>query len=159
MSKRFANYRLVKIHRNYKVEQVADLLGVHKNTVRSWIKNGLPTCDNRPPFLILGAQLAAFLKSRRTKDKCSCKLGEFYCFRCRVPKTPAGGMADCLRVSDKIGHLKALCSDCLSMMNRRVSLARLGQFSAVLSIKFPMAEEQVSNRTQPNVNSDSEKGA
>jgi predicted DNA-binding protein (UPF0251 family) len=37
------NYRLVKIHRIYTVEDAARCLAVHKNTVRRWIKAGLPT--------------------------------------------------------------------------------------------------------------------
>jgi helix-turn-helix protein len=159
MSKRFANHRLVKIHRNYSVEQVAETLSVHKNTVRSWIKEGLPVCDERRPVLILGRDLSDFLQVRRTKNKRPCKLGELYCFRCRLPKLPAGAMADCFPVSDKIGHLQAICPDCDCMMNRRVSLAKIGLFAALLSITFPKAQEEVSNTTQPNVNSDFEGGA
>jgi len=37
------NHRLVKIHRIYTVEDAACCLAVHKNTVRRWIKAGLPT--------------------------------------------------------------------------------------------------------------------
>ena len=44
MSKR-PNPNLAKIHRNYTVEEVADLFSVHKNTVRLWVKNGLATND------------------------------------------------------------------------------------------------------------------
>ena len=47
MSKRHANLRLAKIHRNYTVEKVAGLFGVHRNTLREWIKRGLPTNDDR----------------------------------------------------------------------------------------------------------------
>jgi|SRR5271168_1257677 len=128
MAKRFANHRLVKIHLNYTVEEIALLLNVHKNTVRSWIKEGLPTCDDRRPVLILGVQLADFLKARRTKNKQPCKIGEFYCLRCRVPRFPAESMADCLTVTDKIGHLQAICPICYSVMNLRISLARLDLF-------------------------------
>ena len=41
MGKRRPNYRLVKIYRNYTVEEVASLLSVHKNTVRGWIKRSV----------------------------------------------------------------------------------------------------------------------
>ena len=54
MRKRRPNYRLVKIHRNYTVEEVARLFGTHNNTVRAWVKAGLPTCDGKRPTLILG---------------------------------------------------------------------------------------------------------
>ena len=90
MRKRRPNYRLVKIHRSYTVEEVARLLGMHKNTVRAWVKAGLPTCDGKRPTLILGSDLAAYLQARRTKNKRPCKPGEIYCVRCRAPKGPAG---------------------------------------------------------------------
>ncbi len=128
MAKRFANHRLVKIHLNYTVEEIALLLKVHKNTVRSWIKDGLPTCDDRRPVLVLGVQLAEFLKGRRTKNKQPCGFGQLFCFRCRAPRFPAGSMAECMRVTEKIGHLQAICRICYSMMNLRISLARLCQF-------------------------------
>ena len=152
--KRHANYRRAKIHRNYTVEDVADLFDVHKNTVRAWIKAGLPTCGAKRPVLILGIDLANFLRARRTKNKRPCKPGEFYCFRCRVPKSPAEGMTDLLHVTDKVGHLKALCPDCLCVMNRRVSMSKLAQVWGKMDITFPQALEQVSESTQPNVNSD-----
>ena len=57
MGKRHPNHRLVKIHRSYTVEEIASLFGIHKNTVRGWVKAGLPTCDNKRPMLILGHDL------------------------------------------------------------------------------------------------------
>ncbi len=54
MSKRHPNPRLVKIHRSYTVEETATVCGVHRNTVRQWIKTGLPTLDARRPVLMQG---------------------------------------------------------------------------------------------------------
>ena len=76
MSKRHPNPRLAKIHRNYTVEDVAAVFGVHRNTVREWVKRGLPTSDDRRPMLILGADLVAFLRARRVKNKRTCQPGE-----------------------------------------------------------------------------------
>jgi hypothetical protein len=50
---RFPSQR-VKLHRSYSVEQAAKGLNVHKNTVRRWIKDGLPTVGDRGQTLILG---------------------------------------------------------------------------------------------------------
>src|ERR1039458_3709374 len=84
MRKRRPNYRLVKIHRSYSVEEVARLFGTHKNSVSAWVKAGLPTCDGKRPMLILGRELAAYLKGRRTKNKRPSQPGEIYCVRCHA---------------------------------------------------------------------------
>src|SRR5208283_1015117 len=119
MRKRRPNYRLVKIHRSYTVEEIARLFGTHKNTVRAWVKAGLPTCDSKRPILILGRELAGYLKARRTKNKQPCQPGEFYCLRCRVPKRPAGDMADYLPTNESLGNLEGICPDCGAMIYRR----------------------------------------
>jgi hypothetical protein len=159
MAKRHPNYRLVKIHRSYTVEEIASLLGTHKNTVRAWVKAGLPTSDRKRPMLILGVDLAAFLQARRTNHKQSCKPDEFYCVRCRSPKAHAGGMVDWLPVTETIGHLQAICPDCNCMMNRWANLAQIARVREQLAVTFTEAREQVSNRIQPAVNSDFKQGA
>jgi Helix-turn-helix domain len=139
MSKRHPNPRLAKIHRSYTVEEVARLFGVHRNTVRAWVKLGLPTNDDRRPMLILGRDLVAFLCARRAKNKRTCKPGEVYCVRCRAPRVPAGNMADYQPVTETLGNLIAICSDCEAMMYRRVSLAKLEQVRGKLDITMPQA--------------------
>ena len=89
MKKRRPNYRRVKIHRNYTIEDIARLFGIHKNTVRHWIKEGLETINDKRPILILGPVLKEFLQIRRLKNKQTCKPDELYCLRCRTPKLPA----------------------------------------------------------------------
>ena len=154
MNKRQPNYRLAKIHRSYSVEQVARLFNTHKNTVRQWIKSGLPTCDTKRPYLILGSELRAFLQSRRARKKCPCGPGEFYCFRCRAPRPPAEGMVDYVPTSDTLGNLSAICPECSILMNRRTSLTRLRQFEGVFDITFPLALRRIVESPQPSVNSD-----
>jgi hypothetical protein len=154
MANRHPNYRLVKIHRSYAVEEIADLFGIHKNTVRRWVKAGLPTIDDRRPMLILGGELRAFLQARRKKNKRTCRPGEMYCVRCRAPKIPAGDMVDYLPVTEKLGNLKALCPDCDSIMNQRVSTAKLAQVRERMEIAFPQALRHLNESYQPSVNSD-----
>lgn len=139
MAKRTPNHRLVKIHRSYTVEEISRLFGSHKNTVRHWIKEGLPTIDDKRPKLILGHDLVAFLKVRRAKNKKTCKPGELYCVRCRTPKPPAGDMAEYIPITEKFGNLIAICPACDAIMNRRVSLARIGEFRGKVDISFPEA--------------------
>jgi hypothetical protein len=139
MRKRHPNHRLVKIHRNYTVEDIADLFGIHKNTVRGWVKAGLATSDDKRPMLILGHDLQAILQMRRKRNKKTCKPGELYCVRCRAPKLAGGDMAEYSPVTEKFGNLIAICPDCDSIMNRRVSLARIGEVCGNIDITFPKA--------------------
>lgn len=128
MGKRHPNPRLVKIHRNYTVEEVTRLLGVHKNTVRTWIKQGLPTINDKRPMLVLGPDLSAFLQAKRAKNKRPCKPGEMYCVRCRAPKAPAGNMVEYKPQTESLGNLFGICPDCDAGMNRRVSLPKWSRF-------------------------------
>jgi hypothetical protein len=134
MRRRRPNHKLVKIHRNYTVEETSRLLRIHKNTVRAWIEGGLPVCKDMRPHLILGRELAAFLQSRRAKKKRPCAPGEMYCFRCRVPRIPAGGIADFIPKTDVLGNLVGICSVCSTMMCRRASVAQLPAIRAKLDI-------------------------
>lgn len=156
MRKRHPNPRLAKIHRNYTVDEIAHLFGIHKNTVRDWVKRGLPTSDGRRPMLILGRELVAFLTARRTKNKRTCQPGEIYCVRCRSPRAPAGDMVDYMPVTATLGNLVAICSACETMMYRRVSLAKLAQVRGDLDITMPQALEHIGESAQPTVNSDLE---
>jgi hypothetical protein len=158
MKRRHPNHRLVKIHRSYTVGEIATLFGVHKNTVRRWVKDGLATIDNKRPMLILGSGLADFLKARRIKNKQKCKPGELYCVRCRLPKRPAGDMADYVPVTDKIGNLVAICPDCEAIMNRHVSLAKIDQVRGKIDIRLPEAVRHIIDRANPAVYSDFSKG-
>jgi len=154
MRKRRPNHRLVKLHRSYSVEDVARLFDIHKNTVRAWVKAGLPTCDRKRPTLILGLELAAYLKSRRTKNKRPCRPGEIYCVRCREPKRPAGDMAEFQPTTATLGNLIGICPDCEGMVYRRASRAKLAEIGGNLDISFSEAKQQVSETDSPIENSD-----
>lgn len=156
MRKRHPNPRLAKIHRNYTVEEVAALFGVHRNTVREWVKRGLPVSDDKRPMLILGRALFEFLQTRRAKNKRPCQSDEIYCLRCRIPQHPAGDMAEYQPVTTTTGNLIGICPTCETMMYRRVSLAKLDLFRAHLEIGLAQALPHIGKSTQPCVNSDLE---
>jgi hypothetical protein len=128
---------MVKIHRSYAVDEVARSLHVHKNTVRAWVKGGLPTIDRKRPVLIHGLDLFNFLMSRREKTRQRCGAGQLYCVKCRGPKTPALRMVDYIPLSRTTGNLRGLCPDCGVLIHRRVSLAGLTQIHGDLDIAFP----------------------
>ncbi len=154
MSKRHPNHRLVKIHRNYTVEEAARLLSIHKNTARQWIRSGLPTIDDKRPILIRGRELIAFLKIRRAGRKQPCQAGQMYCVRCRSPQFPAAGMVDYRPLNGRVINVRGICPNCNSMMHRCVSIARIEQFIEKADITFPQALRHLGEISQPTVNSD-----
>lgn len=152
--RRLPNPRRVKIHRNYSVEEVAALLGVHKNTVREWLRGGLPALTDQRPLLILGRELSAYLNRRRVANKRPCQPGEIYCVRCRVPQRPAVGMAEYRPLTATGGNLVGICPHCDTLIYRRVSLARLHLDKGELDIPLAQAREHISESSQPSVNCD-----
>jgi excisionase family DNA binding protein len=154
VKKRLPNHRLAKIHRSYTVDEIAILLGTHRNTVRQWIKRGLPTVDVKRPILVHGRDLCAYLQARRLKNKRPCQPGEIYCVRCRAPKAPAGDMAEYQHLTPTGGNLVGICPDCDSMMNRRVCFLKLDQIRGRLEITMPQALRHIRESSKPSVNSD-----
>ena len=154
MGKRHPNPQLVKIHRNYTVEETATLLSIHKNTVRTWVKRGLPTIDDKRPMLILGRDLSAFLRAKRVKNKQPCKPGEMYCLRCRIPQIPAENMVEYQPRTESLGNLFGICPDCGTGMNRNVNPAKLEQIRGQMEITLPQGMRHIVDSQQPPVNSD-----
>ena len=137
MSKNY-NPNRVKINRSYTVEEAASLLGVHKNSVRSWINNhGLMTIDDKKPFLILGKVLREFLQLRRSKNKSKCLPHEIYCLKCKKPRTPAGNMAENIPETDTRGRLISICPVCESLVNRYITFKQVLKIQGQLDISLP----------------------
>ncbi|PNG25620.1 helix-turn-helix domain-containing protein [Methylocella silvestris] len=136
MPNRRIDSRRIKIHRNYTVEEAAKTLGVHKNTVRSWIRQGLPTLDERRPTLLLGKDIRAFLDAKKATRKRRLLPGQFYCLKCRAPRAPYAGVADYIASSATGGNLVGLCPQCEKIMNRRTSLTKLEEAKGALDVTF-----------------------
>lgn len=138
------NPNRAKIYRNYTVEETATLFSVHKNTVRLWLKDGLPTIDQRSPFLIRGAELRSYLQNKRASKKRKCQPFEIYCVRCRIPQRPDGNMADYEALTSDNGRLIGLCPECGGIINKFVNLARLNEIRDYLDITQTKALKHIS---------------
>jgi len=149
------NWRRIKIHRNYKICEAADVLGVHKNTVRNWIKyEGLPALTDQRPHLILGRLLRDFLIERDRKRKTPLKAGEIYCVACHSPKRPAGAMVDFILRSDTSGVLRGICPDCDRFIHRHASRISLDDVAAGLEVQITRAERTLEGLPGPPVTCD-----
>jgi hypothetical protein len=157
MGKRTPNPRLVKVHRNYSVGDIAALFNIHKNTVRAWQKSGLQPIDTRRPVVFLGRTLAAFLNTRRAKAKRPLLPGQIYCVACREAKEPALGMADYVSLTVTAGNLRGLCPTCGRLMHRRVNRARLSTIAGTLDVTVTDAPLRIRDTATPSLNSDFER--
>jgi hypothetical protein len=63
-------------------------------------------------------------------------------------------MVEYSTITEKFGNLIAICPDCNSIMNRRVSLAKLGQVCGNMDISFPQVQQHIVESAKPTVNSD-----
>lgn len=131
---RSLNPRLAKFHRSYAVDEVARLWGVHRNTVRAWLKAGLRTVDSCRPTLIRGKDLVEFLTARRRANRRPCAPGEVFCVRCRSPRRPAAGRAEYRPLTSALGNIVGLCPVCGCAMFRRVNRARLDDVRGSLEV-------------------------
>ena len=87
------NWRRIKTLRSYTIDEAAKALGVHRNTIRHWIKkSGLRAFTDQRPHLIQGGDLVACLQGAASKRRCG--PGQFYCVKCRQPQRSAEGMVD-----------------------------------------------------------------
>lgn len=158
MGYRHPNPRLAKIHRSYSVEEISRLFAVHKNTVRTWLRQGLKAIDDQRPTLVRGEELSRFLADRRARTKQACGPGRIYCLACRAPKVPAGMMADCVQSGDTTGTLQGICPDCGRMINRRVNPQKLAAVLGNLEVTVRQAQARLRDMMKPNVNCDSTEG-
>jgi excisionase family DNA binding protein len=151
------NPRLIKIHRAYSVEEAARALGAHKNSVRGWIKKGLPLVDGGRPVLILGQELRAFLERRRTAGKRPCPPGTIFCLKCREPRGPALGMVEYVARNAATGDLTALCETCGTMMFRRARHSDVAAIMPGSDVQIREAGARLLERASPSLNCDERK--
>lgn len=151
-------YPVNRIKQSYSYEpvEIAKLFGLHRNTVRHWLKDGLQPIDGRRPILVHGAVLRTFISERQQARRQKCSLDEFFCFRCRVPRKAWGNVADMVPHTEKVAKLNALCCVCETRMHRTIRRADIPKLDQLIDIQ-PMASERLRDRSDANANCDFDK--
>lgn len=120
MGKRIYPLRRIKFWYCYDIEEICSLyksMRLHPQTVRGWIKKGLPTIDNRQPMLIYGEDLKTFLGKQNEASKCQTDFGEMFCMKCQEATKPKGRRVQLEQVNGFV-RAKAHCRECHTIMNK-----------------------------------------
>lgn len=146
-----ANYNpnRVKINRNYTFEELAAVFGVHKNTVATWVKNGLPCLKEQRPFLILGVDARGYLKDQRVSKKQKCKPNELFCLRCKSPSMPAENFVEYSPISSTKGRLSGFCVRCKCVVNKFTNVTSLDRYSLIFDLSIPRDLEHINDSEKP----------
>lgn len=134
------NVRLIRQDLSYTIHEVAELLGIHKNVVSRWFKDGLPVISDRKPYLVHGGELASYLDRKQKARRAKCKPDEFWCFKCRAPRQPLGLLVDIVPCNDKTIQLKGLCPICSSVMLRIGTSAKIPFYAQIFDTGTPVSQ-------------------
>jgi len=152
MSARRINPNRVKILRNYTARRLADCLGVHKNTVLQWQWKGLTPIDARRPYLFHGAAVREFLVERNRRRQRPCPAGMLYCFGCREPRRPITTAVEYLQIAARPGNLRAPCSQCGTIMHRRIRRETIPAVLPGVLVQITEAAPRLTEKPEPSSN-------
>jgi hypothetical protein len=133
--KRTYNIRLIRRDYSYEIGEIVELFRLHPNSVRMWLKQGLPTIDGRRPTLIHGSELISFLGCRQTDRRKSCQPGEFFCCRCREPRAPWESVVDIEIRDERRLLLKGICEACEAPINRLGLVEKIDEYRSRFNIQ------------------------
>lgn len=151
------NVRLIRRDLSYTVEEIVACLGVHENTVRDWIKQGLAVLDDKRPLLVHGAALIAFLRERQNARKVRLAANEFYCVKCRCARNACDGKA-CVSPRDNLTvNVSATCAVCATTVHKVSSLKKLHQYRQIFDFTT-LGKQHISDTQIPSVNCDFDEG-
>jgi hypothetical protein len=156
MATKRVNPNRIKTHFSYTTRELADTLGVHKNTIRNWTRRGLSTLSKRPA-LYHGGTTRAFLTASNAERKRPCPPGMFYCFRCRDHRRPALAMVDFVECAGRAGNLTGLCETCGATMNRRARREAVAVIMPGLDVQIRREAPRLKGRIAPFLNCDTAK--
>jgi len=138
MAKKFRkkfNYRRVKKGMSYTTQDLVELFGIYKGTVRNWCKYGLSHFKHGNKLFIFGDDLIEFLKNYNQKGKVSCGDNEMYCMKCKKAVVPYGNEADAIYWSETRFNLRGICPDCGNLIHKAGSKNKLDLYNSFFNLQ------------------------
>lgn len=146
--KRKINTARIRQTRSYDRREISKVLGVHKNTITLWVRQGLRPMDDQRPELFHGSEIVRFIKLRQQNRKQICADDEMYCLKCHAPRKAVLGSVSIETPNEKTANLVGKCSICEANINRRISLTKVAIFEKSFGIK----KRQISHLIEPHFN-------
>ena len=146
------DHRKIRSKDSYTASEIAEILHIHIQTVRSWTKKGLmPIADTYPP-LYLGSDLKDFLIREKEKRCISLNPNEMYCMSCK--KGVNAPIVNVIKPQLKIGkgkdyfRLEGKCPLCGCKTNRITTESKYKKSSVEEIIKKKSLEIEVIETSQ-----------
>lgn len=133
--KKTYNPNRIKATLAYSVNEIAELYSLHKRTVQQWLKDGLPRIDNKKPYLIMGADLKTFIKTKRSKARQKCKAHELFCCKCRKPQKSWENIVDIKVLNERQLMIMGICPECNTKTNRASTVPKLKDIQEIFCIQ------------------------
>ncbi|MBO6540322.1 MAG: hypothetical protein JJ969_13115 [Rhizobiaceae bacterium] len=119
--KRKPDFRRIRPSQTYSIAELADAIGRNPATVRSWLRQGMPTIDGLKPRVIDGAIAKAWLRRRWANRKTPTGPDEAHCLRCRKSRRFAEGSQSLKQTTTKVLTIAGRCAVCGCRMNKFAS--------------------------------------
>ncbi len=123
MGKRIYYLNYIKYWWAYDIDEICQLYkkyNLHPQTVRQWIKNGLPTMKGKPA-LIYGNDLIKFLGKMNKSNKCQTEFHQMFCMKCKEGTDPYRKQVQ-LELKNGFVKAKAHCRNCKNIMYKSYKL-------------------------------------
>lgn len=131
-TKRRPDFRKVRDTKTYTIAELAIVTNRTDATVHDWLKDGLPTIDDRKPTLIYGWQFREWMGRWWGARRRPTPFGQISCFGCQEARQPKLGEVVFEQLPAGAIRAKAVCSVCGSAMFRTISPSDLVAFQDAL---------------------------
>ncbi|MBT4153371.1 MAG: hypothetical protein HOE53_01855 [Candidatus Magasanikbacteria bacterium] len=126
------NVGLIRSKASYSIGEIAQLYSIDRRTCGRWLREGLKPIDiEKKPLLIMGKELKKFFKEKQQSQKSKLNEDEYFCFKCRKPRTAYEGSERIVETGKTVGKnkvnqqmKKAKCRVCKSKMNRLIKVCQ-----------------------------------
>lgn len=133
--KKTFNPNLIRADLSYSVNDLAIALKIHKGTVLTWHKEGLPVIDKSKPYLFHGKDLRGFIKARQNKRKHKCAENELFCFKCHQVRLSKNNTVNIRIKDEKHLNISGICAVCGCPLNKAGSLNAIEKIKQVFTVK------------------------